>query len=365
MAAFIGKREVPLEAALSRMGEILGAARLPVIAGPGADVAGVRAALRLAARVGGAVDFCRSLGSISILRATIDKGLVFTTPREVRSRADVLLMIGPSLGRAEAMADILDGQPLRSAGEGARRDTLWLCPGGETNGLSRFDMLVADADFSAIHGILGMLNAAVLARPMLTDGFGGLSRQDYEEIAGRLMTARFGVIAFAPEDFDALAIEALFGLAEHLGRATRVTLLPVITDAPGQTATLVSTWSTGFPPRLGFGRGYPEFDLWRFDAERLARSGEGGALLWLSPFEAKAPEWRTDGPVIAITRPGAVFARAPDIIVETEISGVEGSVEMFSARHQALQPSPARGSALPSPAVILERLLNHLEAIAA
>jgi formylmethanofuran dehydrogenase subunit B len=366
MAAFIGKKEVPFEAAIIRMREILGSASMPVVAGLGADVAGMRAALRVAAQLGGALDFCRAPGAMNLLRPLMDKGFSFTTPREARSRADVLMLVGPAMGRAEAILDILEGQPELSAGESARRDVLWLCPGGATETLSRFDMLVAEADFSAIHGILATLNAAVRSRP-IGDGFGALSGGDYEEIVGRLMTARFGVIAFAPEDLDSLAIEALSAFAEKLGEATRVTLLPVMTQAGGQTAALVSSWTTGFPPRLGFARGYPELDFWRFDAERLCRSAEADALLWLSPFEAKGPDWKTDIPLIALTRPGAIFARAPEIIVETEISGVDGPAELFSPRYQTLQPLEERsgGMAAPAPAVILEQLLFHLEKLAA
>lgn len=365
MAAYIGKNEVSLEAAIARIGEMLGGARMPLIAGLGADVAGMRAALRLAAHTGGALDFCRGAASQNLLRALLDRGLMFTTPQEARNRADVLMLVGPAMGRSDAVVEILEGQPVLSAGEGARRDVLWLCPAAGDESLSRFDMLVAEPDFGSIHGIFGMLNAAIRSHPMRMDGFGGLSRQDYDEIAGRLITARYGVIAFSPEDLDALAIEALFTFAEQLGHATRVTLLPVINDAGAQTAALVSAWSTGFPPRLGFARGFPEFDLWRYDAERLTRGGECDALVWLSPFAAKGPDWKADTPVIAITRAGAVFARAPEILIETEIPSGEGS-ELYDTRAQLIRAVDGKSWAgAPSPATILEQLATLLEARAA
>jgi formylmethanofuran dehydrogenase subunit B len=365
MAAYIGKTEVSLDAAIARASALLATAKMPVVAGSGADVAGVRAALRLAARTGGAVDFCRGPGAANLLRAILDKGLIFTTPQEARNRADVFFMIGPAMGRSEAIVDILEGQPVLSAGESARRDVLWLCPPPGDETLSRFDMLVAEPDGAAIHGILSVLSAIVRSRPMNAEGFAGMSLQDYEEVAGRLITARYGVIAFSPEDLDALAIEALFNFAEQLGHSTRVTLLPIVTDAPSQTAALVSAWTTGFPPRLGFARGYPEFDFWRFDAERLSRGGECDALVWLSPFAAKGPDWKTDCPVIAVTRSGAVFARAPDILIETEMPSAEGG-EIYDARSQSIQPVASKGwAAMPSPAGILARLIEHMGAQAA
>jgi formylmethanofuran dehydrogenase subunit B len=366
MAALIGKKEVPLETAITRARELLAPCRMPLVAGLGADVGGTRAALRIAARLGGAVDFCRGPGSTHLLRAVIERGIMFTTPREVRARADVLMLVGPSVGRSKVITDILEGQPTLSVGDGAKRDVLWLCPASGADDLSRFDMLVAEVDFAAIHGILGMLTAALRSRPLEADGFGGLYRQDYEEIAGRLITARFGVIAFAPEDLDALAIEALIAFADKLGAATRVTLMPVITDVGAQTAQLVSTWSTGFPARLGFARGYPEFDLWRFEAERLTRGGECDGLLWISPLAAKAPDWKADLPTVALVQPGTVFMRPPEVLIETGIALADAPAALFSDRFQALTAAPAiPGTVHPSVAAVLEQLLVQMEAQAA
>ena len=54
----------------------------------------------------------------------------------------------------------------------------------------------------------------------------------------------------------------------------------------------VGGWMTGFPPRTGFGRGYPEHDPWRFDARRLVDSGEADAALWISAYDGEAPPGR-------------------------------------------------------------------------
>jgi formylmethanofuran dehydrogenase subunit B len=129
---------------------------------------------------------------------------------------------------------------------------------------------------------------------------------------------------------------------------------------------MVSAWTTGFPPRLGFGRGYPEFDLWRFDAERLTRSRECDGLLWLSPFAAKAPAFKADMPTIALTQPGTVFTRTPDVLIETGLPGADAPIVMFSPRHQALVSTAATaGAPHPAPATILGMLLRQIETEAA
>jgi formylmethanofuran dehydrogenase subunit B len=57
---------------------------------------------------------------------------------------------------------------------------------------------------------------------------------------------------------------------------------------------------TGFPLRIGFGRGYPEHDAWRFDATRLIADGEADCALWISSYGAASPEWRGRVPTITL-----------------------------------------------------------------
>lgn len=369
MIATLASDEVPIDAALDRAAEILANSRMAVITGTGSDVAGVRAALRLAARIGGAVDFCRGPN----LQATMaDTGMMFTTPREARNRADVLLLVGPEAGRSETIRQVLEGRPTLSAGEGAAREVLWLCPGSAANSLGGDDVTRLGGDVSAMHGILGVLHASAIGRAIPAEGYGGLSRAAYEDIAGRLITSRFGVIAFSPVDLDPLAVEALMALAGALNKGTRVTTLPLSGPAGGQTAALVSSWTTGFPPRTGFARGYPEYDPWRFDAARMVAAGECDALVWLSSLEATAPGWKSDVPLIAITAPGAVFNARPDVLIETAVPGVDVAAELYSETIQTLIHADASANANrtaetpgPTPAAVLEGILTRLEAVTA
>ena len=66
--AWIDGSPVALEAAIEEAARLLGASRLPVIAGLGADVAGTRAALALAQRLGGVVDHMQSTAVLRDLR---------------------------------------------------------------------------------------------------------------------------------------------------------------------------------------------------------------------------------------------------------------------------------------------------------
>src|SRR5919198_4718848 len=72
--AAIGGRPAPLAEAVAEAAAILAGARRPLVAGLGADVAGVRAALALAERVGAVVDHLGSAGLRRDLRVLQDRG---------------------------------------------------------------------------------------------------------------------------------------------------------------------------------------------------------------------------------------------------------------------------------------------------
>ncbi|MBX6323082.1 MAG: formylmethanofuran dehydrogenase, partial [Rhodospirillaceae bacterium] len=83
----VGGPAVAMPAAVARAAEILENARAPVFVVV-ADVAGARAALALADRVGAAIDHPGSEALFRHLRAVQDAGALTTTLSEVRRRAD-------------------------------------------------------------------------------------------------------------------------------------------------------------------------------------------------------------------------------------------------------------------------------------
>src|SRR3984893_1210822 len=106
--ARINGKPALLAAAAERAAEILSAARMPVIAGLGTDVAGGHPAILLAERLRGAYDLMHSTRIFADLDVMRQAGLMFTTPNEARLRADVFLFIGSDLTRVwPAMMDRL------------------------------------------------------------------------------------------------------------------------------------------------------------------------------------------------------------------------------------------------------------------
>ncbi|MDQ2078738.1 tungsten formylmethanofuran dehydrogenase [Xanthobacteraceae bacterium Astr-EGSB] len=328
MAAWIDGRPVTRKDAAREAARLLATARQPVIAGLGADIAGVRAVLDLAGRVGAAVDHMHAdalLRDVDVMR---EAGMMVTTPSEARLRADVLLLAGHSLAEAPDMrARRLD--PACPA-----KRIVWLCPPRKLDpGLVPLHSVGRDT--GELPALLAVLRARLNGHPVAT---AARTIKAIDAMVTELKSARFGVAVWSAGELDALAIEMLCTLVGDLNAGTRFTGLPLPPGDNGRGVLEACGWLSGYPMRTGFGRGYPEHDPWRFDASRLAGSRESDCAVWISAYGAEAPAWTRDLPTIALTTPGARFRTPPRVQVEVGTPGID---------HDAVQFVPASGTLMP------------------
>jgi formylmethanofuran dehydrogenase subunit B len=351
--AWIGGKPVALERAFAEAAGMLAASRCPLIAGLGTDIAGARAAISLAERIGGVVDHMNAdtlLRDLTVLR---EAGMMLTTPNEARLRADTLLLVGsrlekdaPELGqwlgldpqegttsalppplageggegaatRTEQAASPSPALPRkrgrgreRSAPTSGQRAIVRLCPGRGAKVIQGETVVGRDAD--QLPTLLAALRARIADRPV---GKTVVSTKAIADLATRLKAARFGVAVWSASDLDPLVIEMLCGLVADLNAHTRFTGFSI---APGDNAVGVLQacgWMTGFPMRTGFGRGYPEHDPWRFDGMRMVAGREADCVLWISGYRSAASSWADGPPVIALTAGDEVYPSAVQIEV--------------------------------------------------
>ncbi len=329
MTAFIKGKSAAIDAALDRAAEILSTANLPVFAGLGTDMAGGRAAIRLAEKLGGVIDH---MGASAEIRAMSDKIFLFTTPRETRFRADLILTLGSDASRFAAN-DLPSAIKFAAPEVEARgRAIVCLAPGRERPKTND----VIDAEPSRLPGLIAALTAAVKGHPLAQEGYCSISVEGFNTLADKLKAARFGVAIWSGSDLDALTIEALMGLIDSLNETTRYTtlVLPQGDNAPGITDLCL--WTTGYPPRISFARGYAEHDPWQFNAARLIESGECDAVVWISAFRPLAPAWKAAIPVIALTSPGTQFAKTPEVQFNVGTPGTDHAGEFHDATADAV-----------------------------
>lgn len=319
--AWIKGKSAPLEAAGGEAARLLSASKLPVIAGLGADVAGVRAAIALAERLGGVIDHMHSAALLRNLDVMREAGMMMTTPGEARVRADLLLLVGP--GVIATWPELPTCLFVRSTqhGGGARKRVIWLCPGSAVEDLgSAFEIETIGRDPAELPVLLAVLRARCAGRPVSATG---VDSHTLDSVIAALAQARFGVAVWSAADHDALTIEMLCGLVKDLNAATRFSTLPLAPSDNAAAVQQVSGWMTGFPLRTGFGRIYPEHDPWRFDARRLVESGEADCGLWVSAYRAVAPPWRRDVPLIVLTGAADALSYTPEVAIAVGRPGID------------------------------------------
>jgi formylmethanofuran dehydrogenase subunit B len=243
---------------------------------------------------------------------------MLTTSSETSLRADTLLLVGPGMTDAssELPRHLLGAAGERNDSRRMERRIFWLCPGRQLGAAGAITSVGRDQRDLPV--LLATLRARINGRPT---GPAPVPMPVLDGVADGLKAARFGVAVWSAVELDALTIEMLCGLIADLNATTRFSGLPL---PPGDNAVgvlQVCGWMTGFPPRTGLGRSYPDHDPWQYRAARLVDSGEADCVLWISAYRAAAPEWSGDPPTIALTPADVSFRKRPRVHIAVGAPG--------------------------------------------
>lgn len=361
----IAGRAAPLDKAIAAAAEILAAARLPLVTGLSADLAGLRTLLALADRAGAIVDRWRSsaqLGNLSVMQRT---GALTATFGEIANRADAVLLLGhdptPDYPR-------LVERLLRNRTALYRDAPPWVGYLGPATGapadISPDAKILVDAP--RLVEALGALAALIRGRRITGGPEGELPLEALREVAHRLEAARYGAIIWDVAAFPAgageLGVEMLVHILRMLNRETRCVGLPLGGSGNAQGAAQAMLWQTGWPMRVSFAAGAPEHDPWRFDAERLLAAGEIDALLWVAALSPSPPPAATV-PTIALVAPDVVLSTAPAVEIRVGIPGLDHGGAVTRADGVITLPlAAARPSPLPTLAAVSAAILDRLGA---
>lgn len=351
--AWIDGAPAELPAAAAAAARLLDVSRQPLIAGLGADVAGARAAVALAQRIGAVVDHMHGDALLRDLDVLREAGAMLIVPSEARVRADTVLLVGPGVSASESQLS----QYLLSASGGAPdKRIFWLCPGADPGRADK--VAVIGRGVRELPVLLAALRARVKGRPA---GAGPVSMQVLDGLADALKAAKFGVAVWSAANLDALVIEMLCGLVDDLNATTRFSGLPVPAGDNAMGVQQVCGWMMGFPVRTGWGRSYPEHDPWQYRAARLVDCGEADCVLWISAYQAAVPEWSGDLPTIALAPASAKFAKVPRVHIAVGAPGRDHDGVEHHAMLGSFAPMAATSpSQTLSVAAAIDSIATHL-----
>lgn len=351
--ARIKGRDVRLEDAIAEAAQLIGKAHQPIIGGLSTDLAGARAAARLADRTGAVVDHMNSAAMLRNLLVLQDGGWVTTTLSELRNHADLLITIG---------TDLVNRHPDLLPRYINNRETLF-----GTAPCEVVQLAPQPGERAHLTEGLAGLRAIINGRRPASETIGGSPRAFWESLAAKILAARYAVFVWAAADLDfphaELTVQTLAELIKDVNRTTRAAGLP-LTGVDGEvTVDAVFHWQTGYGVRTTFGPGYPSHDSYHLGTERLLASGEADLLLWVASFDGNRTPPDTDVPRIVLARSDMKLASEPDVFIAVGIPGVDHAGHLFrNDRVVALPLRALRQNQLPSAAYVLDQIATTLGA---
>jgi formylmethanofuran dehydrogenase subunit B len=356
--------------AIARAASLITAAHLPVFSGFGTDVNETRAALSLIDRCRGVFDQKSSESGLRNLLVLADSGWMTTTLGELRNRVEVLVCFGTDI---EAQFPrfferfIWPDETLFGA-DTRQRDVIFIGP--ETVGQSatspdgrRPEIIPARQD--DLPAIAAALSALAKNTALAGDDVGGIPMARLQSVIDRLRAARYSVVTWAAGQLDfphaELTVQQLCRLVVHLNQGgTRSAGLPLGGQRGDKTASQVCTWISGYPTRVSYARGYPEYDPYHHATPRLLARGEADVLVWVSSLGLMPPPV-TDIPTLVIGRSGMRFEKEPAVFIPVGVPGIDFSGHYYRCDSVVALPLYAlRAAGLPSAAHILRDIESAL-----
>jgi len=363
-------KEVSLDVAIAKAAALLKDTNLPVIGGCATDVNGMRGLLALADRCGAVVDNMNFTGARNNFLALQDSGWMNTTLAEVKNRCDLLLVVGTDL---EAFAPrfferYLWNKEAMFLDDTSHREVIYLgkAPSGDAStSPSGQKAQVFECATQGLPEVIAVLRALVKGQPIRATSASGIAVADLLAIADKLKAAKYGVVTWAAGALAyaqaELTVQTLSEMIKDLNNATRCSGLPLGGKEGDQTANQVCGWTTGYPARTRFSRGYPEYDPFLNDTNFLLANGEADVLVWVQAFNVNSVPPVTALPTIVVGRSGMTFAKEPDVFIPVGTPGIDHAGHAYRMDNVvAIRLKKLRDSGLPSTAQVLNAIEQAL-----
>ena len=343
----------------------------PVIGGCATDVNGMRALLALADKSGAVVDTVNFNIARRNLLAMQDSGWMNTTLAELKNRCDLLLIVGtvPEGFAPRFFEKYLWCEEAMFLDDTSTREVIYLgktpCGDASTSpkGQKAQALPCADAD---LPDVVAVLSALVKKQPIQAQSVGGIAVTDLQAIADKLRAAKYSVILWGAGtlayDHAELTVQAICNIVKDINlQDARCSGFPLGGKEGDQTANQVCGWTTGYPARVNFAKGYPVYDPFLFDAQTMVKNGDADALLWVQAFNGNVVPPQTEIPTIVVGRSGMTFSKEPDVFIPVGTPGIDHAGHAYRLDNVvAIRLKKLRDSGLPSTAEVLHAIEQAL-----
>lgn len=366
----IDGKECTLQEAIKQAIKILKKSRQPLINGLATDVNGVRSALALAEKTGAIVDHMHSIGAFRNLRVLQDKGWIMTTLAEIKNRADLVIFAGTDAAtnypRFYERAIWNDFSLAKNNNK--RRQIIYIgdnldsSPAKKTGGKIPINISCKQ---DQIGEIVSTLHALVVGNEINKTTVAGIKLAELEKLVVMMKKSRYGVIVWAPGELNfphaELTVQSIGEMVKYLNRTTRFTGFSLGGNDGGVTANSVCAWQSGYPLRINYGKGYPEYDPYKYSAAKVLKRMEVDAMLWISGFNSDIKPPNAKIPTILLSSNEIRSTHKPYVFIPTGVPGVNHGGQLFRTDSiVSLKLKKVIDDNKPGAAEIIEQILQGL-----
>ncbi len=325
-------RDVDLATAIEAATQLIRASSLPLYGGLGTDVNGIRAVMALADKSGGVVDHALSEGQYRNFRVLQTRGWITTTLTEARNRADVFIIVGSDLHKLHPrfFERIVNVERSLLAEAPPKRSVVFLGKGldqSAVKGPRIGEVITLAADLDRVGEVVSALAAEIRGAPLAAESAAGVAMADIRALAERCRTASYPVFVWAPPSLNFpnadLVVSTVSDLVKDLNVKGRAAGLALGGNEGAISAGAVSSWQSGYPLRVSFASGKPDYDSLRYAIPKMLASGEGDLLVWIASFTPDLGPPAAKIPTIVLGTPGIKLAATPKVYIPVGTPGAD------------------------------------------
>jgi len=363
-------RDVDLTEAVAAAARLIRQARLPLYGGLGTDVQGMRAVMALADNSGGVVDHALSEGQYRNFRVLQSSGWFMSTLTETRNRADLIVILGSDVHtlhprffeRVVCPAETMFDDPP------VKRTIVFVGQGLDRSGATGpriGDVIEISCPNDQVGSVVAALKAEMKGTQLPGAGVPGVSGTQIKDLAARLGKAAYSVFVWAPPSLSFPHADLTVGLVSELVKEinvkTRSACLSLGGNEGAVSAGAVCGWQSGYPLRVSFASGKPDYDPLSYEIARMLAAGEGDLLTWIASFTPDLGPPETTLPTIVLATPGLKTRGTPAVYIPVGTPGADHAGLIVRCDNVVSLPlKDLKRSTLPSVADVLTAIRTAL-----
>jgi formylmethanofuran dehydrogenase subunit B len=327
-----GGKDVDLATAVKEAAKLIAKAQLPLYGGLATDVEGMRAVLALAEQTGGVVDHALSEAQYRNFKVVQSTGWIMSTLTETRNRADLIIVAGSDIHQLHPRFFERIVSPPDSMFDvtAPKRTVVFIGKGLDQSGAkgSRIGKVVTlGCDNARAGDVVALLRARLRGFRVKPPKLDGVKLAEIDALAELCRNAKYGVVVWAPPSLNFphadLAVEQFTGLVKDLTQTTRFAGLALGGAEAAITAAAVCTWISGYPLRVSYASGAPDYDPYRHAIGRMLRDGEGDLLMWIASISPTLAPPSTKIPTVVLGTPGLKLSETPAVFIPVGTPGLD------------------------------------------